>query len=211
MSLALHVQRAFTVTSPHNSLLTAAVRSDERKRIAQRLTRNTATLSYTHDDASSPFDMHIFDIFDAPSRLGESSKLLRAKENASSPHSSASAARSIHSSARTERPFRTIKPLPAPILFEGPARPKRMSMTAYRAPARRVQEANTLPLPLPAPVMFDGPSRLRPYARSGASSRTSAGNASSASPSQFALLVGATGLALYAGSEYYKTELEPSR
>ncbi|KAH8102160.1 hypothetical protein BXZ70DRAFT_56814 [Cristinia sonorae] len=212
MSLGSHVQRALTASSSHSPLLVANARTTKRE--AQRLSRNAATLSYPQDDAPSAFDIQIFDIFDAPSRLGESSKLLRREHTSSHAPSSA---RSIHSSAQKERASRTIRPLPAPITYDGPARPKHMSMMAYRAPrnhssssmsAEVSSESQSSFTSLPPPVTFDGPSRLRPYPRT---SSHSSGNAASASSSQSALLIGGAGLALYAGNEYYKSTKQQPR
>ncbi|TCD63649.1 hypothetical protein EIP91_005129 [Steccherinum ochraceum] len=208
MTVASRVHRALATTSTRNPLITASARSSKRDRIPSR---NIATLAFPHDDAPSAFDIQIFDIFDAPSRLGESSKLLRRE---SAPAQTAQSVRSIHSSARTERVARKIQPLPTAVLYDGPARPKHLSMIAYRAPrcssprsgTEEGHRGHTLPSPLPPPVMFDGPSRLRPYARGGVDSESS-----SASASQTAILISGVGLALYAGSELYKTKDRSSR
>ena len=118
-------------------------------------------------------DLRIFDIFDAPSRLGESSKLLSRAASSST--------------CRPERPMpittaatsRPVSPLPSPIVFDGPARPlhfdygmlqtsRRTHSYAPLSPRSNLREHTTV-TPLPNPIMFDGPSRLRPYVRGGSS------------------------------------------
>ncbi|KAI0089384.1 hypothetical protein BDY19DRAFT_101336 [Irpex rosettiformis] len=113
---------------------------------------------------SPVIDLQIFDIFDAPSRLGESSKLL-------------SHAASLSSTSRPERPISTVatsqpvSPLPTPIIFDGPSRPRHLEYATLRTSRRAHSYApssareQVAVAPLPAPVMFDGPSRLRPYVR----------------------------------------------
>ena len=167
----------------HRALTTSSSRTPSRAvnpRPTQRYSRGTATLSYPHDDETPTFDLQIFDIFDAPSRLGESnlSKMLRREKSTSASQASTSAKSTLHTLAQPERvPRRTVKPLPAPVTYDGPARPKHMSMMAHRSSpssghrhrahsAERVSyESQSYPSSLPPPITFDGPSRPRPYNR----------------------------------------------
>ncbi|KAI0342512.1 hypothetical protein BDW22DRAFT_1305324, partial [Trametopsis cervina] len=128
----------------------------------------TSAMSLPLDD-SPVIDLHIFDIFDAPHRLGESSKLL---SHAASKGSASGRTERLISSAATMS--RHVSPLPNPILFDGPARPAHLSHGTLRA--RRThshapstaQSSQREPVsPLPPPITFDGPSRLRPYVRGG--------------------------------------------
>ncbi|EJF56706.1 hypothetical protein DICSQDRAFT_157771 [Dichomitus squalens LYAD-421 SS1] len=154
--------------------------------------------------AASPIDgsqsrsigMNIFDIFDAPSRLGESSRLLVAN---------AAASAATHSA----RPFtmqasaqgHVVKPLPPPILLDGPARPRHRPFVSFRAFGVRAKApvtsrvapsgVETLAAPLPSPIIFDGPSRLRPYVRRGARGNGySTALVKSATPMALALVAG---------------------
>ncbi|KAH9928000.1 uncharacterized protein BXZ73DRAFT_78442 [Epithele typhae] len=108
---------------------------------------STAALAPPMDDVPLP----IFDIFDAPARLGESSKLL------------ARAAFSTIARRTVPRPASPRRPAPRPL-------PQRRSSTAPRAPALAQCPRRPLPAPLPPTEVFDGPSRLRPYGRGGARS-----------------------------------------
>ncbi|KAI0752662.1 hypothetical protein C8Q80DRAFT_1267179 [Daedaleopsis nitida] len=109
----------------------------------------------------SSFDHPILDIFDAPSRLGESSRLLAL--NAAASTSRPARPSSTHTPSR--RP--PVQPLPAPILLDGPARPRGMSFVSFRNHRPRTADASRSldmgDVSLPPPVLFDGPSRLRPY------------------------------------------------
>lgn len=141
-----------------------AVRRRGPLRATSRRVMSTAALSSVEDRA--PIDLHIFDIFDAPSRLGESSKMLvqcaaRRVE------------RAVALPADRSAPARpAVAPLPAPVLYDGPARP-----SSHRPQAARIRRMHSQAQPsvdsvctLPPPEVFDGPSRLRPYLRDGESS-----------------------------------------
>lgn len=99
----------------------------------------------------------ILDIFDAPARLGESSKLL-----ARSP-SVRRAAPSVDAALARKRNVGHVQPLPTPIIFDGPTRPRvaKTSLNASRAHSAS-SIAGRSPLSLPLPETFEGPSRLRP-------------------------------------------------
>lgn len=165
MAAASNVRRALSNASSITSSPLASTHTQSNRRLM-----NTAS-AYALD-AQAPIDIQIFDIFDAPSRLGESSKMLRRS----------SAARTAP--VRTERAVNTatpegqssrrnyVKPLPAPILYDGPARPPHVMASRLRA-----RNAHSLALAagksheervastLPPPQVFEGPSRLRPYGR----------------------------------------------
>ena len=120
----------------------------------------------------APIDIQIFDIFDAPSRLGESSKLLRQSSAARASTARADRTMSTRSSSPSAR--RHFKPLPAPILYDGPACPPHGAhlayggLTARNAHSYASSEASpdeNLLSSLPPPVVFDGPSRLKRYGR----------------------------------------------
>lgn len=110
-------------------------------------------------------DLQIFDIFDAPSRLGESSKIL-----AQAAANRTERTLSTRAVERTDDIQRTaVPPLPAPVMYDGPAKPKYLAhgprirrmytqAASFSGPRENVCE-------LPPPVVFDGPSRLRPYMR----------------------------------------------
>ncbi|KAI0701845.1 hypothetical protein BC835DRAFT_1303620 [Cytidiella melzeri] len=168
--------------------------------VSRRAMTTTSAMSLPLEE-SPGIDLQIFDIFDAPSRLGESTKLL-------------SRAASRATNSRTERSMSTIattpqhvSPLPSPILFEGPARPAHLPHGTLRA-RRTHSHALSSPrlnspesvAPLPAPVMFDGPSRLRPYARG----RPSSDDLNTSSTTLLA--VAATGAVVLAGYNALKED-----
>lgn len=152
-----------------------AVSTRSLRPLAQEATRSmrTASAASLTPEDEAPLDIHIFDIFDAPSRLGESSKLLSRASTARAATAAASTSRSAN--VRSERPrgAHTIEPLPAPVMFDGPATHKHLSFCAYgtqyehshnmtsSSPSTERRILSTLP----PPVIFDGPSQLRPYAR----------------------------------------------
>lgn len=150
-------------------------------------------------DEQTPIDLpQIFDIFDAPSRLGESSKMLARVAT------SRTAARPT---PPPERPSScTVKPLPAPIIYDGPARPSHVFNTQHirlvhmQAPSSIESKGSVSTLP--PPVVFDGPSRLRPYHRGGSQEESS-------SPTTLLLAAGAAGTLAYAA--YDQLTQNPSR
>jgi len=161
----------------------------------------TSAMSLQLEDASA-IDLQIFDIFDAPSRLGESSKLLARAS------SLASGSRVERAPSSTAASTTHVLPLPNPIVFDGPARPKHLSHGSLRARQTHTHALSSPTLtprepvsPLPPPIMFDGPSRLRPYVRGGSSEE------SNFSPTSM-LAVAATGAVAYAS---YKKLKEDSR
>jgi hypothetical protein len=121
----------------------------------------------------------ILDIFDAPARLGESSRIHQAIARASSP-----VERSPRAVAARPPPSR----LPSPVLFDRPAQPRDMYRSTYFGEQEYSTSSSTLMSPRPrtavmAPTrsrssssssivsslseanveMFDGPSRRMPY------------------------------------------------
>ncbi|KAI1792800.1 hypothetical protein LXA43DRAFT_316762 [Ganoderma leucocontextum] len=164
--------------------------------------RMTSAAAFPVEEAHSPsFDLNILDIFDAPSRLGESSRLL-----VSNAATSSSIRRARPSSTQASSYRGAIQPLPAPVILDGPARPRHAPFVSFRvygvrsaAGARRSASSGVWspPAPLPPPIVFDGPSQLRPYARGGArwNANSSSSLAMSAAPIVLAL---AAGVALFA-------------
>ncbi|EMD36876.1 hypothetical protein CERSUDRAFT_83908 [Gelatoporia subvermispora B] len=146
-------------------------------------------------DASPTFvDFNILDIFDAPCRLGESSRLLAMSAHAARARASRPV-RSISTASLRKRP--TVKPLPPPVTFDGPSRPRYIMSTHHnrRTPKGSVAFAVVPPPPLPEPQLFDGPSKLRPYAPRGF--RTGSGVLSQ--PSLVSLILGLSGAAFVYG------------
>ncbi|OBZ76500.1 hypothetical protein A0H81_03162 [Grifola frondosa] len=141
-----------------------------------------AALPFPTEEPQPIFDFHFLDIFDVPSKLGESSKLLA--QSASARTTQSRPARQLTTQAVQKRP--TVKPLPAPIFFEGPARPR--------------EEPSALPTPLPAVELFDGPSRLRPYAHGG-----SRGSSTSRALPVMLLLLGLSGGVVLFGVDYQRS------
>ncbi|CAL1710007.1 unnamed protein product [Somion occarium] len=196
MSSALQLRRAVSATS--NDLLPTMRMTSTRHR-RRRVSRTITTLQYPEHSDESPFDLQIFDIFDAPSRLGESSKILAGSRP--SPSSSFLSPRPLSSSARRRASSHRIDPLPAPIIFDGPAQPRHIAMMSYRVGRTRPSSTDashtsrTVPL-LPEPVIFDGPSQLRSRSRG---SSTGNGSRSDSSSPTLMLLLGAAGAVVFAG------------
>ncbi|GJE93474.1 hypothetical protein PsYK624_096330 [Phanerochaete sordida] len=167
--------------------------------LARRRSMSSAALALPLDE---PLDLPIFDIFDAPSRLGESSKLLAdAARSRVRP-----AERTLRTSALAAPARAPPKALPAPTLYDGPARPRGLSGPRTRLIHSRAlapAQAHPLPAALPPPVMFDGPSRLRPYLRDG--------SASDESVSFTTLLVGAAAVGTLAWTAWSKVEEKAER
>ncbi|EPT01981.1 hypothetical protein FOMPIDRAFT_1048270 [Fomitopsis schrenkii] len=100
-------------------------------------------------------ELHIFDIFDAPARLGTSPTRLRLPPR--SPPSPRP------SQAHPQRqPTRLM--MPSPVLFDGPSgtppRTPSASMSSS-ATASSPSFSDSLPKSLPPPETFDGPARMR--------------------------------------------------
>jgi hypothetical protein len=150
----------------HHSVSRNAARSQANRRPMA----TASTMSFPLDN-SPAIDLQIFDIFDAPSRFGESSKLL------SRAAALASGSRSEKSMSTSSISPRHISPLPNPIIYDGPARPRYLSHSVLRARRTHSDLSSSAEMsqrksvtPLPSPVMFDGPSRLRPYVHDRSSS-----------------------------------------
>lgn len=113
----------------------------------------------------------IFDIFDVPSRLGESTETIRS--NRRQPQDAESSATLY--SPTLPRPPPTS--LPAPIIFDGPARPRNLPLAFQRrveqalssvpASTRQMRRHHTPSLPSgssePSIEMFEGPARITRY------------------------------------------------
>ncbi|KAI0708633.1 hypothetical protein C8Q76DRAFT_799873 [Earliella scabrosa] len=151
---------------------------------------SAASFAVDEEQSSSAFDLNIIDIFDAPARLGESSRLLALNAAASSSRQ----ARPLSTSAASQRP--AVKPLPTPVLFDGPARPRGMSFVSFRLFRPRPVSTSSVgrsPPPMPPPTLFDGPSQLRPYIHGDPRSRSiSASFAMSLTPLILAAAAAAT-------------------
>ncbi len=156
--------------STSHASLTSVSRTAPVAQAKRRLMGTASSMALPLNDQPD-IDIQIFDIFDAPSRLGESSKLLAraagVRTVANHP------ARTMATSA-VDRPSSTcyIKPLPSPILYDGPARPKHLAHGSHRARRAHshaisgsLSQNDDSPFTLPSPIVFDGPSRLRPYGR----------------------------------------------
>ncbi|KAJ3545361.1 hypothetical protein NM688_g5632 [Phlebia brevispora] len=165
MASATRIRRGLTTASS----MCVALHGGCKSRSSVRFMSSASAMPLSLQE-ESPIDIQIFDIFDAPSRLGESSKLL--VQTASARPSSA---RSTPASGDLAAATRYIKPLPVAVIFDGPARPKHLGLATYRARRERStssvsrassHEKRTL-CTLPPAVIFDGPSRLRPYTRDG--------------------------------------------
>ncbi|EKM57106.1 uncharacterized protein PHACADRAFT_254669 [Phanerochaete carnosa HHB-10118-sp] len=161
----------------------------------RRRSMSTAAMALPLEEPST-IDLPIFDIFDAPSRLGESSKML-AEAARSRPERVASRAVERDGPARA-----TVKSLPPPTIYDGPARPRGLALgprvRGMHSRAMHTSEARELPSALPPPELFDGPSRLRPYTRDRISSDDSVSFAT--------LLVGAAAAGTLAYTAWSKVE-----
>lgn len=159
MSAASSTVRQVFTASQH------AVARKTRRAAAGRRPMSAAAMTLPQEDHAA-MDLHIFDIFDAPSRLGESSKMLA---RAAASRAERTIRQSADSSAST-RP--TVQPLPAPVTYDGPARPSSYAyaprIRQIHSQAPTVSEARDSVSALPPPEVFDGPSRLRPYLRDSA-------------------------------------------
>ncbi|KAH9474581.1 hypothetical protein JR316_0013043 [Psilocybe cubensis] len=115
----------------------------------------------------------IFDIFDAPTRLSESSEFIRDKYKTVTKAKATPQTPTTEWSAGSSRSSPT--PLPSPIVFDGPARPKNEALAFQRrmrdaglAPQphpRRAQasSARTFSSSEPLVQMFEGPARITRY------------------------------------------------
>lgn len=166
MVSASHIRRALHNTSPTGS---TAHHGASRVQGKRRLMGTASAMSLPSEEQPI-IGIQIFDIFDAPSRLGESSRLLA--RASSSRASSARSERTMSTTSDHSSAIRYVKPLPAPVLYDGPARPGHLAhggLRARRAHSHAFSGAAShekqLSSSLPPPVIFDGPSRLRPYCR----------------------------------------------
>ncbi|EGO26841.1 hypothetical protein SERLADRAFT_436669 [Serpula lacrymans var. lacrymans S7.9] len=121
----------------------------------------------------------IFDIFDAPTRLGESSKQLGRTSSAPCAAAIGATQRSGEKSRNTSIDVsNTVSPfsLPPPLVFDGPARPphlmhlaleKRRKLRQRLSPSlsRTTHTPSISYTPSPEPLLeiFDGPSRITRY------------------------------------------------
>lgn len=144
--------------------------------------RTNTQASSLHRSGSSTADVQIFDIFDAPSRLGESSKLLGLPSSNTKQSPSPSPDRTNHRHSigdATPTPTQSkhsVPSTPEVMTFDGPAGSRRVYSTrigaTYRQSSRStaareagIEAASSLPPPL----VFDGPSGFRPYYASSSS------------------------------------------
>ncbi|KAI0787001.1 hypothetical protein C8Q75DRAFT_808077 [Abortiporus biennis] len=176
-----------------------------------RTSRAASTLSYPSSDNSTIGNIQIFDIFDAPSRLGESSKLLTLSISCQNSPIYPSPSSPPHSSSPKKINSRHIEPLPPPIIFDGPAR---LKFSGYRSSRTMSSSARVSkepvqffdgPYTLPPPDIYDGPSQLRPYG--GYASTSSSGLARdtmTTTQSTTALMIlGCSVLAILTGYQYH--------
>lgn len=115
----------------------------------------------------------IFDIFDAPSRLSESSDFIRSKYKSTTKAAAIVTPLPSHVSS-PPRPLSRPASLPSPIIFEGPARPKNEALAVQRRlrdaglspqPRRHRVPASSRPFSSSEPLvqLFDGPARITRY------------------------------------------------
>ncbi|TFK31538.1 hypothetical protein BDQ12DRAFT_729467 [Crucibulum laeve] len=137
--------------------------------------------SFTLEEADEVILAPIFDIFDAPSRLGEAREFIREKR------SSASSERDVSSSSASS-PFSVPLPRPLPatlppaIIFDGPAHPRNIPLAFHsRRKQPPVAPSSTrshhtpsvarLESSEPLIQLFDGPARITRYQHKSSSSK----------------------------------------
>lgn len=116
----------------------------------------------------------IFDIFDAPFRLGDSSQIIREKAR---PETEGKKKAITKFNSPLPRP--PPKSLPAPVTFDGPARP-RVGPLAHRpkvtrlghSPMRRRHAPSVQETSEPIIQLFEGPARITRYHHRPAGSKT---------------------------------------
>ncbi|KAF5350599.1 hypothetical protein D9756_008670 [Leucocoprinus leucothites] len=128
----------------------------------------------------------IFDIFDAPSRLGENSEFIDSVSQTRQRPQKAAPAVKLASPPRRPPPSN----LPTPIMFDGPARPRNLPLAFQRrveqalnsAPAssRQTRRHHTPAVAYNTPdlliEMFEGPARLSRYSHRPSGQRGKMGN-----------------------------------
>ncbi|KAM5545966.1 hypothetical protein V8D89_000092 [Ganoderma adspersum] len=187
---------------------TSALRTSTRATTSRSSPRKMSSIAaYPVEEPHAPsFDLNILDIFDAPSRLGESSRLLVSNAAASS------TIRRARLPTQASHHTHTVKPLPEPVILDGPARPRNAPFVSFRVfgntvgPRRNVSTSSgawSPPAPLPPPILFDGPSQLRPYHRGGA-------RWNGYSPSSLAMSAAPIVLALAAGVALFAVDVTPA-
>ncbi|PPQ99294.1 hypothetical protein CVT24_009162 [Panaeolus cyanescens] len=126
----------------------------------------------------------IFDIFDAPTRLADSRQFIREKYSSQPQKVEATHAQAVSFDGPKARPVPA--PLPAPIIFDGPARPQNPSL-AFQSRLRQSGLAPSPPQMLrpsstatrsfsssePLVQMFDGPARITRYHHQSSSDNSS--------------------------------------
>ncbi|KAF9556837.1 hypothetical protein CPC08DRAFT_820238 [Agrocybe pediades] len=161
----------------------------------------------------------IFDIFDAPTRLAESSEFIRSKYASKSKAPAKPVV--VSAQAPTTPPSRTMpSPLPAPIIFDGPARPKNEAFAFQR----RMRDAGLAPSPHPrrtpnqipsaraysssepAVQLFDGPAKITRYHHQSTSDKEY-----NSSSSKYLVAVGVAGAIGYASIMNNHDESRSSR
>ncbi|KAF5325536.1 hypothetical protein D9619_009873 [Psilocybe cf. subviscida] len=205
-----------TQTIRRSRAISSACRTAQVTRLVHSSSVNQATaLSATSLAGGEPQEIilqPIFDIFDAPSTLAESSQYIRNKYASSSASSSSSSSSSSSTSSRSSSSSRSRgapAPLPQPIIFDGPARPtngmlafqSRMRDAGLRTPPStqaRFAPSSTRTFSSSEPLvqMFDGPARITRYHHQG-----SRGNESNSTKYMVALgVAGAIGCASIANN-----------
>ena len=144
--------------------------SSDHPSTASPLQRRMASVA---SPSTSPMALGFVDIFDVPERLEDQRRHVRSRATISgAAMSSAAVAEGSRSSRRATTAGRRqeVKPLPSPILFDGPARRPYSSVAMMYRPqkSRPATSAGNIPAAgrvsrLPTPEVFNGPSRLRPY------------------------------------------------
>lgn len=151
--------------------------SSSRSRLVHSSAPTRATLQASASLPAEPEEIilaPIFDIFDAPSRLGESASFIRSKTQTQRQKQDADDSVIISTSLPRPPP----SSLPPPIIFDGPARPRNLPLAFQR----RVEQAlSTVPISTrqtrrhhtpslshsasePLTIeMFEGPARITRY------------------------------------------------
>ncbi|KAF8173706.1 hypothetical protein BJ912DRAFT_1065077 [Pholiota molesta] len=187
------------------ALSSAACRSGQSSRLvhSSSINQTTALSQAALAEVEEVTLQPIFDIFDAPTRLAESSAYIR---NA---HARTSVASAPSSSTTPKFPAARSAPapLPQPILFDGPARPQngvlafhsRMRDAGLRAPpspsraAKNTAPARPFSSSEPLVQLFDGPARITRYHHQSSGSSNSGSFGKQQNSAKYAAALGVLG------------------
>ncbi|KAF8957515.1 hypothetical protein BDZ97DRAFT_1924534 [Flammula alnicola] len=200
-----------TLTVKRARALSSACRGAQGGRLVHSSSVNQApalsSASLAGDQPEEITLQPIFDIFDAPSRLSESSDFIRGT------YTSPPKRTVVSDGPPPSRPVPTS--LPKPIIFDGPARPqngvlafqRRLRDAGLRAPSPTTRSQHTPPSrPFsssePSVQLFDGPARITRYHHQSSGSSGSFETEQNSTKYIFALgLAGAVGCATVAKND----------